>query len=129
MGRPSKYTPEFRRETLAFVRSSGRQVAEVARSLGINDNTLGNWVKAEQEAGERSADPRGLSESERGETKGRCQATSWASGASVERGPAPRGGFRGTWPESCVTPHRRTTCNNEKKASYREGDDRTRTGE
>ena len=51
MGRPSKYTPEFRREALAFVRSSGRQVAEVARSLGINDNTLGNWVKAEREAG------------------------------------------------------------------------------
>lgn len=76
MGRPSKYTPEFRREALAFVRSSGRQVAEVARSLGINDNTLGNWVKAEREAEERSADPRGFSESERGETKGRCQATS-----------------------------------------------------
>jgi transposase len=67
MGRPSKFTPEFRREALELVRSSGRPVAEVARSLGISEGTLGNWVKAEREARERAADPKGLSESEREE--------------------------------------------------------------
>jgi transposase len=67
MGRPSKYTPEFRREALELVRSSERPVAEVARSLGISEGTLGNWVKAEREARERAADPKGLSESEREE--------------------------------------------------------------
>ena len=69
MGRPSKYTPEFRREALELVRSSGRPAAEVARSLGISEGTLGNWVKADREARERAADPKGLSESEREELR------------------------------------------------------------
>ena len=65
MGRPAKYPPEFRREALALVRSSGRPVAEVARSLEIAEGTLWNWVKAERDAAERDADPDALSESER----------------------------------------------------------------
>jgi transposase len=69
MGRPSRYTPEFRREALELIRSSGRPIAEVARSLGINDGTLGNWVKADREARERSADPAALTESERDELR------------------------------------------------------------
>jgi len=44
---------------------SGRGIAEVARSLGINDGTLGNWVKAARDAKARAGDPEGLSESER----------------------------------------------------------------
>jgi transposase len=67
MGRPSKYTPEFRREALELVRSSGRPLIEVARSLGMNDGTLGNWVRLDREARERAADPAALSESERDE--------------------------------------------------------------
>ena len=69
MGRPSRYTPEFRREALELIRSSGRPIAEVARSLGINEGTLGNWVKADREARERSADPAALTESERDELR------------------------------------------------------------
>ncbi len=69
MARPSKYTPEFRREALELIGSSGRTIAEVARSLGINDGTLGNWVKADREARERSADPAALTESERDELR------------------------------------------------------------
>lgn len=69
MGRPSKYPPEFRREALALVKSSGRPVAEVARSLEIAEATLWNWVKADREAVERDADPEALSESERDELK------------------------------------------------------------
>lgn len=67
MGRPMKYTAEFRAEALELVRSSGQPMAEVARSLGISDGTLGNWVKAEREAQERGADPQALTESERQE--------------------------------------------------------------
>ncbi len=44
-------------------------MVEVARSLGINDGTLSNWVKADREARERSADPAALSEDERDELK------------------------------------------------------------
>jgi transposase len=62
-----KYTAEFRAEALELVRSSGQPMAEVARSLGISDGTLGNWVKADREARERGADPQALTESERQE--------------------------------------------------------------
>ena len=67
MARPSKYPPEFRGEAVELVRTSGRPRAEVARSLGISDNTLRNWVLADREARAREVDPDGLSESEREE--------------------------------------------------------------
>jgi transposase len=67
MGRPAKYPPEFRREAVELVRSSERPIVEVARSLGITDSTLHNWLKADREARERSADPDALRESERAE--------------------------------------------------------------
>jgi len=47
MGRPSKYSPEFREQAVELVRATGKPVAEVARDLSINDTTLGNWVKAD----------------------------------------------------------------------------------
>jgi transposase len=49
-GRPSKYPPEFRRDAVAMVLDEDRPIAEVARSLGINDGTLGNWVNRERQA-------------------------------------------------------------------------------
>jgi len=57
MGRPFKYPPEFRREAVELVRSSDRPRAEIARSLGLHNGTLGNWVKAADEADRRSSDP------------------------------------------------------------------------
>lgn len=69
MGRPAKYPSEFRREAVALVKSSGRPVAEVARSLEIAEGTLWNWVKNDREEAERAADPDALSESERAELK------------------------------------------------------------
>ncbi len=47
MGRPSKYSPEFREQAVELVRATGKPVAQVARDLQINDTTLGNWVKAD----------------------------------------------------------------------------------
>ena len=69
MGRPSKYPDQFRRDALALVESSGRPIADVARSLDIAEGTLWNWVKAAREASERAADPDALSESERDELR------------------------------------------------------------
>ena len=69
MGRPAKYPAEFRREAIALVKSSGRPVAEVARSLEIAEGTLWNWVKADREAAEGRSDPEGPMESERDELK------------------------------------------------------------
>jgi transposase len=48
MGRPSKYSREFREQAVELVKASGKTVAEVARDLQINDTTLGNWVKADR---------------------------------------------------------------------------------
>ena len=49
-GRPSKYPPEFQRDAVAMVLDEGRSIADVARSIGVNEGTLGNWVaKARRE--------------------------------------------------------------------------------
>ena len=69
MGRPSKYPPEFRREAVELVRTSGRPRVEIARSLGVSDNTLANWVTADRERRERDRDPEALTESERVELR------------------------------------------------------------
>jgi transposase len=47
MGRPSKYSLEFREQAVELVRATGEPIAQVARDLQINDTTLGNWVKAD----------------------------------------------------------------------------------
>ncbi len=44
MPRYRKYTQEYRDETVKLVLESSRPIAEVARELGINEGTLGNWV-------------------------------------------------------------------------------------
>lgn len=67
MGRPSKYPLEFRREAVELVLSSDRPRVEIARSLGISDSTLSNWVNDERDRQRRAEDPDGLSESEREE--------------------------------------------------------------
>jgi transposase-like protein len=38
-----KFSPRFKAETVQMVISTGKQIAEVARDLGIHDGTLGNW--------------------------------------------------------------------------------------
>ena len=39
-----KYSAEFRDEAVKMVIESYRPIAEVARELGINEGTLGNWT-------------------------------------------------------------------------------------
>ena len=43
-GRPSKYPPEFQRDAVAMVLDEERSIADVARSIGVIEGTLGNWV-------------------------------------------------------------------------------------
>jgi transposase len=47
-----KFTPEYKAEAVELVISSGRPVAEIARDLGINEGTLGNWVNMAKKRGE-----------------------------------------------------------------------------
>ncbi len=44
MGRYRKFTSEYRVEAVKMVIETSRPIAEVARDLGINEGTLGNWV-------------------------------------------------------------------------------------
>jgi transposase-like protein len=43
---PKRYSPEFKEEAARMVVDSSRPIAQVARELGVNDTTLGFWVKA-----------------------------------------------------------------------------------
>lgn len=46
-----KYTQGYKDEAVQLVVDSERPIAEVARDLGINEGTLGNWVNAAKRAG------------------------------------------------------------------------------
>lgn len=60
-----KFDAEFRAGAVRIVRETGKPIAQVARDLGVNEGTLGNWVNKDLNAG-RPGDGR-LSESEREE--------------------------------------------------------------
>lgn len=58
------FTDEFKRDAVALVIDEGRRVIDVARSLGVGEGTLGNWVRqARVDLGERA----GLTTSEKSE--------------------------------------------------------------
>ena len=44
-GKYRKFTPEFREEAARMVVDTSRPIADVARELGINETSLGNWVR------------------------------------------------------------------------------------
>ena len=51
---PKAYNDEFRQEALRMVEAGGKSVAQIARELGINIETLRNWrreARAVDEAG------------------------------------------------------------------------------
>ena len=58
-----KFDKDFREGAVRLVRETGKPIAQVARDLGINEGTLGNWVNADRR---RDGDGR-LSEDERAE--------------------------------------------------------------
>ena len=45
VGRPSKYSEEFRADAVALVLTTEIGIAQGARDLGVNPETLRNWVK------------------------------------------------------------------------------------
>ncbi len=54
------YPAEFRRDAVALVRSSDKTVTQVAKELGLNRETLRQWVKQDRiDQGEAGA-PTGL---------------------------------------------------------------------
>lgn len=60
------YPPEFRAEAIRLVKSSGDSIRQIAKDLGISDQTLRNWVnQADVDAGRRE----GLTTEERTELR------------------------------------------------------------
>ena len=60
-----KFDQDFKEGAVRLVRETGRPIAQVAKDLGINEGTLGNWVNADRR---RRGDGNGvLSEDERAE--------------------------------------------------------------
>jgi transposase len=59
-----KFDHDFREGAVRLVRETGKPIAQVARDLGINSGTLGNWVNADQR---RRGSDGALSEDERAE--------------------------------------------------------------
>jgi transposase len=57
------------REAVELVLTAGSSIADVARSLGISDTTLGNWVRAQRDAAERAGDPEALTGGKRAELR------------------------------------------------------------
>jgi transposase len=51
-----RFSPEFKRDAVGLVRSSGRPVAQIAKDLGIGESNLSYWLAKDRE--ERvTADP------------------------------------------------------------------------
>jgi len=52
---PNEYPPEFPRDAVELVRSSGKTIAPVAKELGLNCETARCWIRWEEaDRGERS---------------------------------------------------------------------------
>lgn len=48
------YPPEFRSQAVQLIRQAGKSIPQIARDLGVTDQTLRNWVKqADLDAGRR----------------------------------------------------------------------------
>jgi len=54
-GKGKRYTPEFKEQAARKVVDNSLPIAQVARELGINDTTLGFWVKDHRK--KHAADP------------------------------------------------------------------------
>ncbi len=64
-----KYDREFREGAVRIVEESNKPIAQVARDLGVNEGTLGNWVNRAREAAEGT----------RGFVEGRCRGAQAAA--------------------------------------------------
>ena len=65
MSRYRKFDEDFKAGAVRVVEETGKPIAQVARDLGVNEGTLGNWVARARR--ERDGENRPLSESEREE--------------------------------------------------------------
>ena len=82
MGRYRQFDHDFRQGAVRLVFETGKPIARVARELGVNEGTLGNWVARARR--ERGDDAGALGEDERAELQ-RLQGWRSAEGESKLR--------------------------------------------
>jgi transposase len=56
-GSRRSFSPEFKSEAVREVLDSKRPIADVAKSVGIPPQTLGNWVRAHKESTDATGKP------------------------------------------------------------------------
>ena len=64
-GKTKRYTPEFKEQAARKVVDNSLPIAQVARELGVNDTTLGFWVKAYRKQCAGQPLPAGMPDDER----------------------------------------------------------------
>ncbi len=64
-GKPKRYTSEFKEQAAKRVVENSLPIAQVARELGVNDTTLGFWVKAYRKKLAGQPIPEGTPDNER----------------------------------------------------------------
>lgn len=68
VGRRSKYSDEFKADAVALYRASDRSsIKVIADRVGVNHETLRQWIKAADEADSLGGKPAGLGADERAE--------------------------------------------------------------
>lgn len=60
-----RFDADFREGAVRIVKESGKPIAQVARDLGINEGTLGNWLARDRAA--TAGEPGALEPDERAE--------------------------------------------------------------
>ncbi len=71
-----KFHPEFREGAVRIVRETKKPIAVIARDLGVNPGTLGNWVDKDRAA---RGEGDGLGVADEAELKRRTSRTRWRS--------------------------------------------------
>ena len=67
MSRSKRYPDQFKREAVELVRITDRPVRQIAEELGVSDQSLRNWIAADEAA--RGGTEAKLAESEHEELK------------------------------------------------------------
>lgn len=64
------FSDEYKKEAAGLVIDTGRSITKVAREIGVGEQSLGTWVRAEKSRRGLSGEPTGaLDEDERAELK------------------------------------------------------------
>ncbi len=78
-----QFSPEFKADAVALVRSTGRPIAAIAHELGVGESNLSYWLKKDQES--RSAADPGRLEAESAEARENATLRRRVAELEVER--------------------------------------------